>query len=71
MELVDDPTTQVFEAVHKLNICLRKCMAFKVSYKVFEELTGIKKNINRLCIYDLNLGIKTKTILGMFDNLRF
>ncbi|HBS27641.1 MAG TPA: hypothetical protein DD827_11080, partial [Gammaproteobacteria bacterium] len=41
MELIDVTTTQLFDAVHKLNSRPRKCLGFKTPYEVFEELTGI------------------------------
>jgi len=43
MELIDIATSEVFEAVHKLNSRPRKCLGYKTPYEAFEELTGIKE----------------------------
>jgi len=43
MELIDVTKRQVLEAVHKLNSRPKKCLGFKISYEIFEELTGINE----------------------------
>ena len=45
MELVNVTSKEVFDAVHKLNSRPRKCLGYKTPYEVFEELTGINKEV--------------------------